>query len=218
VGKTSLIEKLIAEFAKHGCRVATIKHSGHEIALDTPGKDSWRLSHAGSDPVVVASDETAFLVQRGRPIEVEAILRLVEDHADIALVEGFKRSSLPKVEVHRRAVSGELITPAEELIAVVSDEALDVAVPRFDFADIPSITDFLVRRFVRTSRDDVQAVVNGKELSLKPFMKLLIARTTLGMMSTMKGAGDIRTLELRIRNTAGKWGTRRESGNPDDQR
>ncbi len=216
VGKTTLIERLIPEFAKRNYRVATVKHAGHQVAQDTPLKDSWRFSQAGSDLVVVASDDTTFCVNKGRPIAIDAILRMAEDHADIALVEGFKQSTLPRIEVHRKAVSSELLTPHEALLGIITDEPLDVSVPQFDFADFTGIADLLVRRIVQASRNEVRAVVNGKELFLKPFMQLLIARTTLGMMSAMKGAGEIRTLDLTIRNTTGKWKARCEGWNTDD--
>ncbi len=216
VGKTTLIERLIPELAKRNYRVATIKHAGHEVIVDTPLKDSWRFSQSGSDLVIVASDETAFWVQKGRPIAIETILRLADDHADIALVEGFRQSTLPRIEVHRKTVSTDLLTPHEMLLGVITDETLDVSVPQFDFADVAGIADLLVRQLVQASRNEVQAVVNGKKLFLNPFMQFLVARTILGMMSAMKGAGDIRTLDLTIRNTTGKWRTRCEGWNTDD--
>ena len=215
VGKTTLIERLIPELASRSLRVATVKHAGHGVTLDTPGKDSWRFSQCGSDPVVVASGEVAFLAQHGRPIEVEPLLRLVEDEADVALVEGFQRSALPRIEVHRQEVSAGPPIPHDALIAVVTDEPLDVDAPQFSFDDIPDIAGLLVRHIVPMLDDDVRALVNGKQLFLKPFMKLLIARTTLGMMSAMKGAGDIRTLELGIRNRRGKWGFKSEGRDTD---
>ena len=215
VGKTTLIERLIPELASHSLRVATIKHAGHGVALDTVGKDSWRFSQCGSDPVIVASGEVALLAQHGRPIEVEPLLRLVENEADVALVEGFKRSALPRIEVHRKSVSDASPSRCETLLAVVTDEPLDVDVPQFGFDDISGIVQFLVRHIARVSDDDVHVVVNGKQLFLKPFMKLLVARTTLGMMSAMKGSKDVQTLELSISNRRDKWGFKSESRDTD---
>ncbi len=39
-GKTTLLEKLISELVKRGCRVATIKHNMHGFDIDHEGKDS----------------------------------------------------------------------------------------------------------------------------------------------------------------------------------
>jgi molybdopterin-guanine dinucleotide biosynthesis protein MobB len=49
VGKTTFLEKLIREFKSRGYRVAAVKHDAHRFEIDYPGKDSWRLTQAGSD-------------------------------------------------------------------------------------------------------------------------------------------------------------------------
>ena len=48
-GKTTLVEKVIAELTARGLRVGSIKHHGHHrFDIDVPGKDSWRHAEAGS--------------------------------------------------------------------------------------------------------------------------------------------------------------------------
>ena len=42
-GKTSLMERLVAEFAARGFSVSTIKHAHHSFDVDQPGKDSYKL-------------------------------------------------------------------------------------------------------------------------------------------------------------------------------
>ncbi|MFC2008897.1 molybdopterin-guanine dinucleotide biosynthesis protein B [Chloroflexota bacterium] len=217
VGKTTIVESLIEELRKRSHRVATIKHSGHGMVVDTPLKDSWRFTQSGSDLVVVASDRSALCIQNGQsPYDIEEILRLAEDRADIALVEGFKQSALPKIEVHRKAMNNGLTTAPETLIGLVTDEPLPVDVPQFSFSDIPGIADLVVQRILQAPSNGVRVRVNGKELFLKPFMKLLVARTVLAMISSMKGGGDIRTLDLTVRNPTGKWGSRYEGWCSDD--
>ena len=54
-GKTSYLERLIAELSARGVRVGTIKHDAHEFEIDKPGKDSWRFARAGAQVVAVAS-------------------------------------------------------------------------------------------------------------------------------------------------------------------
>lgn len=40
-GKTTLLEKTIAELTRRGLKVATIKHHGHpDFDIDVPGRDS----------------------------------------------------------------------------------------------------------------------------------------------------------------------------------
>ncbi|MCD8374435.1 MAG: molybdopterin-guanine dinucleotide biosynthesis protein B, partial [Oscillospiraceae bacterium] len=54
-GKTTYIERLIAELKSRGVRVGALKHDAHEFEIDKPGKDSWRFARAGADVVAVAS-------------------------------------------------------------------------------------------------------------------------------------------------------------------
>ena len=51
-GKTTFLEKVVRELKRRGYRVAVVKHSTHDIKIDQPGKDTWRLAQAGSDVVV----------------------------------------------------------------------------------------------------------------------------------------------------------------------
>ena len=53
-GKTTLLEKLIPLLVAQGLKIALVKHSHHDIEMDTPGKDSYRLRKAGASQVVLA--------------------------------------------------------------------------------------------------------------------------------------------------------------------
>ena len=55
VGKTTYLEKLIAELKKRGYRVGVIKHDIHGFEMDRPGKDTWRHAQAGADVVWISS-------------------------------------------------------------------------------------------------------------------------------------------------------------------
>ena len=56
-GKTTLIEKLIREYAARGVRTAVIKHDGHDFICDVPGTDSSRFYEAGAYGTAVFSDK-----------------------------------------------------------------------------------------------------------------------------------------------------------------
>ena len=48
-GKTTLVEKVIAELTRRGLRVGSLKHHGHHgFDIDVPAKDTWRHHQAGS--------------------------------------------------------------------------------------------------------------------------------------------------------------------------
>ncbi len=157
-GKTTLLEKLIVELKRRGYKVGAIKHDAHRFDIDHPGKDSHRLTAAGTDTMLVASPEKLALIKRHAvPPSVEELLATYFTDVDIVVTEGFKKSSLPKIEIHRRERSPTLLCRGEEhdptLIAVASDEPLELDVPVLDLNNTEAVTDFVVQRFLsgRTS-------------------------------------------------------------------
>ena len=71
---------------------------------------------AGSGQVAVIDDADA------DPSLEQVTERYARDDLDVLVVEGFKRSALPKIEVARSAISRELVCAGDpQLIAVVSD-------------------------------------------------------------------------------------------------
>lgn len=154
-GKTTLLEKLIAEMKQRGFRVAAIKHDAHRFNIDHEGKDSWRLTAAGADTMLVTSPEKLAMVKQyakeNEPSLAEAVATYCSD-VDIVLTEGFKKSTMPKIEVHRRERSERLLCRDEEhdptLIAVASDSPLEVDVPLYDINDSQGLCDLIVERFL----------------------------------------------------------------------
>ena len=151
-GKTTLLEKVIAELKGRGYRVGVIKHDAHRFDIDHPGKDSHRLTAAGADTMLISSPEKLAVVKKhteSPPIE-ELIATYFKD-VDIVLTEGFKLSGMPKVEVHRKERSDTLLCRGENhdptLIAVASDEKLDLDVPVLDLNDAAQVAQFIVDHF-----------------------------------------------------------------------
>ncbi len=152
-GKTTLIEKLLAELTRRNYRVATVKHDAHSFDVDHPGKDTWRHREAGAAAVAITSSSRLFLtVNLTEPLSLDQVRALYLDgNYDLILTEGFRRDAAPKIEVHRKERSDELVCdPATDpLLAVASDAALDVAVPVFNLNDSVEITNFIEERFLR---------------------------------------------------------------------
>jgi molybdopterin-guanine dinucleotide biosynthesis protein MobB len=148
-GKTTLIEALISELKSRGYRIATIKHSVHSLNFDKPDKDSWRHIQAGSDATAVVSPDQIVLM---KPITQEPDLNEVallfgEDY-DIILTEGFKQSSAPKLEVHRKAI-GPPLSQINNIIAIATDEPLETKTRQFPLHDINGLADFLENSFIK---------------------------------------------------------------------
>ncbi|HEX3015676.1 MAG TPA: molybdopterin-guanine dinucleotide biosynthesis protein B, partial [Desulfobacteria bacterium] len=79
VGKTTLIEKLIAELKRRGFKVATVKHDVHGFEIDIPGKDTWRHAQAGADVVVISSPQKLAMINRvEQELELDQICAQVQ--------------------------------------------------------------------------------------------------------------------------------------------
>ncbi len=149
-GKTMLMEQLIGEFKHRGYTVAAVKHSRSEIEMDRPGKDSWKFAQAGSDAVLVSSPaKLAFLRTVERELTLEEILPLIGEEFDLVLVEGFRQSKIPKIEVHRKEQGDNLLCSDEELLAVVTDTPLDTDVPQFVWGDVTGVANLIEEKFLR---------------------------------------------------------------------
>jgi len=95
-GKTTVIESIVQELARRGYRVATAKHIPQKgFSIDTEGKDTWRHSTAGANPVVSVSDaETAVLIKNGEAqFSLDQLLRFMPE-IDVIVLEGFSRMVL----------------------------------------------------------------------------------------------------------------------------
>jgi molybdopterin molybdotransferase len=156
-GKTMLMEQLIAEFKKRGYKVAAIKHSHAGMEIDHPGKDSWKFSQAGSDAVCISSpDRLAFIKKVDSELGIEEIPPIIGSEFDLILAEGFKKSRVPRIEVHRKELGDDLLCSPGEPSAIVTDGSLDTAIadscrpPTFRWGDTVAIADFIERNFMRT--------------------------------------------------------------------
>ena len=146
-GKTTLTERLVAEFARRGWTVATVKHAHHAADIDKPGTDSFRHRAAGASEVaLVTGQRYAIVREQAEPTLAEVLARLAP--ADLVLVEGFKRHRHPKIEV--RADESRPMIPADyNIVVIASDRAGEGALPRFARDDIAGIADFIARYIAR---------------------------------------------------------------------
>ena len=198
-GKTTLLEKLIRELSSRGYGVATIKHTSRGMSFDKPDKDSWRHLEAGSVMSVVSSKDRMVLV---RPLAQETTLgeiaRVLAENCDLILTEGFKRHDAPKIEVHRREV-GPPLSGIKKLVAMVTDEPLEARVRKFSPGDIKGLADFIEAGFIRPGGERLSVYVNNVPLSLGTFPREFVASTLLAMVSSLKGVGEIESLNISLR-------------------
>lgn len=148
-GKTTLLEKVVGTLTVRGHRVGTVKHHSHRgFEIDRPGKDSWRMAQAGSRHVVVAApDRIAAYRDLDRELTLGEIIAEIRD-VDVILVEGYRDSGLPHIEVLRAAHSTELIGDPAARIALVTDVPHTLGVPSFALDDVAGVVRFIEELFL----------------------------------------------------------------------
>ena len=201
-GKTTLLERLIGELKCRCYRIGVVKHEPYGFELDQPGKDSWRLTQAGGDIIALSSpQQLAFIKRVEEDTPLEELSCLFGDDLDLILADGFRGSDTPKIEVHRKGL-GELLCPAEEFFAVVSDELLDVAVPQYSPDNISELADVIEQKFLASPQvEHLILRINGIPTRLNPFVKKFISHTLLGMVSVLDDVPEIKTLQILLRKS-----------------
>lgn len=174
-GKTTLLEKLIAELTQRGFDVGSVKHHTHgNFEIDVPGKDSFRHKAAGATEVVISSPvKIARIRDINEEIECDEIVETMPGH-DIVIVEGYRNSGLPIIEVMRAASERDMdyshdflsnlealakdLPAAEDFempVGVVSDiePVIEVCtesnIPLFGFDSVEKIANYLQENYVR---------------------------------------------------------------------
>jgi molybdopterin-guanine dinucleotide biosynthesis protein B len=148
-GKTTLVERLVAEFVRRGWRIATVKHAHHDADIDQPGRDSWRHRAAGAREVALVTGNRWAIMHEAaaEPSLHEVMARLAP--ADLVIIEGYKREPHPKIEV--RAAGGQSIAAGDpDVVAIAADDRpADATLPWFRRDDAVGLADFIARRLGR---------------------------------------------------------------------
>lgn len=104
---------VLDQLTSRGLRVFSLKSSHHEIRLDRPGKDSYRMAEAGAQGVgLVAKGTSSFFfadAAEARP-RIGDLLTWLQDSPygtpDLVLAEGFRGArGLPTLRVYRGETS-----------------------------------------------------------------------------------------------------------------
>ena len=106
-GKTTLVEKVIAELTRRGLRVGSLKHHGHHgFDIDVPAKDTWRHHQAGSKHVgLICATRWAEYADTREEDEMPAreLLSRYND-VDVVIIEGYKAEGFDNIVVARSGV------------------------------------------------------------------------------------------------------------------
>lgn len=153
-GKTTLVERLVAELTRRGRRISTIKHAHHDVDIDEPGRDSHRHREAGAVEVALVGGRRWAVMRELRdeapPSLGDIAARLAA--VDLVIVEGYKTEPFPKLEVRRSGASRDAaLAPGDPtILAIACDTAEpghvgtdETGLPLFHLDDIQTIADFV---------------------------------------------------------------------------
>ncbi len=184
--------------------MATIKHAPQGTTFDEPDRDSWRHIQAGSGATVVSSQDKMVLIKPIAPdVTLDEIARPFAEDYDIILTEGFKQGNAPKIEVHRRQ-SGPPLSDIKKLIAIATDEPLETKTRQFSLTDVKGLANLLEEGFIKPQGNRISLWVNNAPVPLSTFPRELITNVLVAMASSLRGVGEVRSLEVYLRKGENK--------------
>ncbi|WP_323640580.1 molybdopterin-guanine dinucleotide biosynthesis protein MobB [Pectobacterium polonicum] len=155
-GKTTLLKHVIPLLTNHGIRVGLIKHTHHQMDIDTPGKDSYELRKAGAAQTIVASSQRWALMtetpKQEEPNIYDLAGKMDASTLDLVLVEGFKYEKIAKIALFRQSLGRELSDLIDEyVIAIAADSETDTILPVLDINQPEQVANF-IHQWLQNSR------------------------------------------------------------------
>ena len=223
-GKTSLTSKVIKELCNRDFKVASIKHSHHQMEMDHEGTDTYKQMESGSDFVIGIGGRTYFNINQR--MELERLLFLIKliDNPDFVVIEGFKSYPYAKVatcpevedEYTIKVVNSFEITDEEvlELVDLVEERAYDILDTLFVDECGYNDASIIGQAFAQGKLDynpDTQAEVNlaidGINIGLNKFVSDYLKQVILGILNPLNteeyGVKDYSNIDITIKNKDG---------------
>lgn len=148
-GKTTVLVKLLQQLQEMGLEAAIIKHGHHDLNPDL--SDSGKLFTAGAKQVILCTPGSSLIYSREPERPLEQLLSSISVQVDLILIEGYKESDCPKIEVIRREIDPAPLA-VTGVIARVADFAIsDETVPCFQFGQEDRLTQFIVE-YIRSKQ------------------------------------------------------------------
>lgn len=210
--------RIIEELKKREYKVATIKHTHHNLEIDKKDSDTWKHQNAGSDIVVGIGDKTFFNINKLYSLDRLLFLIKCIGNPDFVVIEGFKNYNYSKVSTSKDLedeftikVIDPFKTSEDDIVSLVDDiEKLS-----YDIIDTLytnecgynnglDIGKAIVKDGLEYNSDDldVSLSIDEKNIGLNFFVNDFIKNTTTGMLKTLKteefGVKDFNKVEINI--------------------
>ncbi|MEH0875379.1 molybdopterin-guanine dinucleotide biosynthesis protein MobB [Pectobacterium cacticida] len=147
-GKTTLLKHVIPLLINRGVRIGLIKHTHHQMDIDTPGKDSYELRKAGAAQTIVVSNQRWALMtetpEQEEPNIYELVGKMDASTLDLVLVEGFKHEKIAKIALFRQSLGRELSDLIDKyVIAIATDTEINTVLPVLDINQPEQVANFI---------------------------------------------------------------------------
>jgi len=151
-GKTTLLERLVHELVRKGYSVATLKSTQEDVS-EPEGTDTWRHQRAGAKTTVLLGPQST-TIRHGCRMNFTEIF--TDSDFDFLLVEGMKRSKIPKCWcLGRNKLELEQLPP-ETIAAVAWDQSAGTAeVPVIQEGELSTLVDIIEKHAVEFSQIEV---------------------------------------------------------------
>ena len=220
-GKTSLTSKVIKELTNRDFKVASIKHSHHQMEMDHEGTDTYKQMQSGSDFVVGIGGRTYFNINER--LDLERILFLIKliENPDFVVIEGFKAYPYAKIatcdevedEYTIKVVNSFEITDEEvlDLVDLVEERSYDILDTLFvddcGYNDASIIGQAFASGkldYNPDSQAEVNLAIDGINIGLNRFVSNYLKQTILGVLNPLKikeyGVEDFENIDITIKN------------------
>ena len=143
-GKTTLIERILPKLKEAGYKAATVKHDGHDFEVDVEGTDTYKHRKAGVYGTAIFSKNKFMVIKEQKDTKEEELISYFSE-ADIIILEGFKYSDYPKIEIVRKGNSEKSVCKKETILALATDiENFDSSINIVDLNDRDSIVNLII--------------------------------------------------------------------------
>ena len=134
-------------------------------------------------------------------MSVDEMVRHLGDNYDIVIAEGFKHEAGPKIEVHRREKGEALAGTLDGVVAVITDEPLNLDVKQFSLEDVKKVADFIEEGYIKPHTDRVTLFVNDRRVALGEFPEKMVANIVTALAETLnkKGEGELKNIDISIK-------------------
>jgi molybdopterin-guanine dinucleotide biosynthesis protein B len=204
-GKTTLTEQVVSILVRRGFKISVIKHDAHGFEIDHEGKDTWRYKQAGASRVLISGPDRHAVISDGEADLDELIHKASGSGIDLVVIEGYKSSDKPKIEVFRESNGKKPVCLGHKsLLAVVTDspecEKLKGVETVLDINSPELVANFVENWFLTELKPTpyVSLVIDGVKVELNRFASFALANTVKGYLKALKGGENAEKIDISI--------------------